>query len=559
MFGAGGGTSSYREIEETDVIVLWGSNAREAHPIFFHHLMKGLDNGARMYCIDPRRTSSSRFADAWLGLDVGTDIALANAVGREIIANDWHDRAFIDRATTGFDHYRAAVEPYTLDRAAAITGVPGEAIAELARAYATAEQAQILWTLGITEHHNAVDNVLALCNLALLTGHIGRWGSGLVPLRGQNNVQGGGDMGALPNKLPGFADIVDAEARARFEAVWEAPVPPEPGLHLTLMFEAMERGDLRAVYCIGENPADSEADVTNARKLLADLELLIVQDIFLTRTAELADVVFPASVAWAESDGTVTSSERRVQRVRAAVPPPGEARDDIDIIGELARRLDYDWGKPSPQDLWDELRSLSPLHRGMSWERLEAEGGLQWPCPDEDHPGSPFLHGWLWEPDLGGRQPAPFSVVEHAGPIEELSDEFPLRLTTGRALDSYNTGVQSGSLESPIRSGDTIDVSEADAARLGITAGMRVRVTSPRGSVEMPARIDPGLPEGLTFTTFHFPELVDVNQLTNDAWDKRSGTSEFKAASIRIEPLAAASPGSGPAAVVDGSGAGAGG
>ncbi len=538
MFGAGGGTASYREIEETDVVLLWGSNAREAHPIFFHHLLTGLDNGARLYCVDPRRTSSSRFADVWLGLDVGTDIALANAVGREIIAKGWHDEAFIGRATTGFDAYRAAVEPYTLDRAEAITGVPASAIAEMAEAYATAETAQILWTLGITEHHNAVDNVLALCNLALLTGHVGRWGSGLVPLRGQNNVQGGGDMGALPNKLPGFADLVDPEARARFEAVWGVPVPPDPGLHLTLMFEAMGRGELRAVYCIGENPADSEADVAHARKLLGDLELLIVQDIFLTRTAELADVVFPASVAWAESDGTVTSSERRVQRVRAAVPAPGEARDDIEIIGEVARRLGYDWGSPTPEDLWDELRSLSPLHQGMSWERLEAEGGLQWPCPAEDHPGSPFLHGWLWESDLGGRGPAPFSVVEHAGPQEELSDEFPLRLTTGRALDSYNTGVQSGGLDSPIRYGDTIDLSPADAIRLGVVDGDVVRVTSPRGSLEMPARIDDGLPEGLTFTTFHFPELADVNLLTNDAWDERSGTSEFKAAAIRIEPIA---------------------
>jgi len=541
VFGAGGGTVSYAEIEEADVIVLWGSNAREAHPIFFHHLTTGLDNGATMFCVDPRRTSSSRFADIWLGLSVGTDIALANAVGREIIANGWHDEAFIGRATSGFDAYRAAVEPYTLERAEAITGVPATAIAELAEAYATAEKAQILWTLGITEHHNAVDNVLALCNLALLTGHVGRWGSGLVPLRGQNNVQGGGDMGALPNKLPGFADIVDPEARARYEAVWGVPVPPEPGIHLTLMFEAMGRGDLRAVYCIGENPADSEADVAHARKLLEDLDLLIVQDIFLTRTAELADVVFPASVAWAESDGTVTSSERRVQRVRAAVPPPGEARDDIEIIGELARRLGYDWGRPSAEDLWDELRSLSPLHRGMSWDRLEAEGGLQWPCPTEDHPGSPFLHGWLWADDLGGRDPAPFSVVEHEGPKEQLSDEFPLRLTTGRALDSYNTGVQSGGLDSPIRYGDTIDVSPADAERLGIGDEDLVLVSSPRGSVEMPVRIDRGLPAGLTFTTFHFPELVDVNLLTNDAWDKRSGTSEFKAAAIRIEPLVPAS------------------
>ena len=538
MFGAGGGTSSYQEIEETDLIVLWGSNAREAHPIFFHHLLKGVDNGARMFCVDPRRTSSAKFADVWLGLEVGSDIALANALGREIIAADLHDTAFIEHATQGFDAYAEAVDRYTLDHASAITGVPADAIRDLAHAYATAETAQLLWTLGITEHHNAVDNVLSLCNLALLTGHIGRWGSGLVPLRGQNNVQGGGDMGALPNKLPGFADVTDPEARARYEQAWGTTIPPEPGLHLTLMFEAMERNELRALYIIGENPADSEADITHARALLEGLDTLVVQDIFLTRTAELADVVLPASAAWVESEGTVTSSERRVQRVRPAVKPPGEARDDIEIIADLAQAMGHDtWGRPSPEELWDELRTVSPLHRGMSWSRLEAEGGLQWPCPNENHPGSPFLHGWLWEDDLAGRDPAPFSVVEAEGPREALTEEFPLRLTTGRALDSYNTGVQSGRFQSPIRYGDTLDVNPADAEELGVVDGERVAVSSLRGTVEMPVRLQSGLPRGLVFTTFHFPDLVDTNVLTNDAWDRRSGTAEFKAASVRIDKL----------------------
>ncbi len=537
MFGAGGGTVSYNEIHEADVIVLWGSNAREAHPIFFHHLMQGLDNGARMFCVDPRRTSSAKFADVWLGIDVGTDIALANAVAREIIHAGLTDDAFIAHSTSGYEDFAASVEPYTLDVASEITGVPAEAIRELAHAYASGGKSQILWTLGITEHHNAVDNVLALCNLALLTGHVGRWGSGLVPLRGQNNVQGGGDMGALPNKFPGFQDVVDPDARAKFERVYGVDLNPEPGLHLTLMFEAMERGELTAAYIIGENPADSEADVEHARALLTGLDTLIVQDLFLTRTAELADVVFPASVAWAESEGTVTNSERRVQRVRAAVSPPGEARHDLDIVSALAERMGVDLGPSDPALVWDELRSLSPLHAGMSWERLESEGGLQWPCPDLDHPGSPFLHGWLWEDDLGGRDPAPFSVVEHAGPNEELTERFPLRLTTGRSLDSYNTGVQSGGFDSPIRYGDALDVNPTDGRRLGIDDGERVLVSSPRGSVEMAVRFQPDIPEGLTFTTFHFPELVDVNVLTNDAWDPRSGTSEFKAASIRIDKL----------------------
>jgi len=535
VFGAGGGTCSYEEIEEVDVILLWGSNAREAHPIFFHHLLKGIENGARMFAVDPRRSSSAKFADVWLGIDVGSDIALANAVGREIIAADLHDKDFIAHSSSGFDEYKAHVEPYTLEQGERLTGVPAHAIQEMAHAYATAEKAQILWTLGITEHHNAVENVLSLCNLALLTGHIGKWGSGLVPLRGQNNVQGGGDMGALPNKYPGFQDVDDSEAQAKFEAAYGMKLPHQPGLHLTLMFEAMEAGSIKGVYVVGENPADSEADVEHARKLLRGLDILVVQDIFMTRTAEMADVVLPASVGWAECEGTVTSSERRVQRVRAAVSPPGECRHDHEILGELATRLGVDWGTPSPMDLWDELRSLSPLHAGMSYERLENEGGLQWPCPDLGHPGSPFLHGWLYEEDLGGRGPAPFSVTDFEGPKEQLTDEFPLRLTTGRALDSYNTGVQSNAFPSPIRYGDEIDVNPADAERLGIADGETVVVSSPRGSVEMNVRVQVDLPVGLTFTTFHFPELVDINTLTNDEWDPRSGTAEFKAASVRIE------------------------
>ncbi len=524
-------------MEEADVIVLWGSNAREAHPIYFHHVLKGIEAGAKVYCVDPRRSDTARFADLWLGIDVGTDVALANAIGREIIHAGLANTEFIEHSTVHYEAYAESVEPYTLDRVAAITGVPGEAIAELARAYATADKAQILWTLGITEHHNGVDNVFSLCNLALLTGHVGRWGSGLVPLRGQNNVQGGGDMGALPDKLPGFQSIDNDADRAKFENVWGMELNAKEGLHLTEMFEAMEAGTLRAVYVIGENPADSEPNIDLARALLSGLDLLVVQDIFMTRTAELADVVLPASVAWAESEGTVTSSERRVQRVRAAVSPPGQARDDIDILVELAARLGQTWPNTTPESLWDELRTLSPLHAGMSWERLEAEQGLQWPCPSIDHPGLPFLHGWLWADDLEGRDPAPFTPCEHAGPIEELSEQFPLRMTTGRVLDSYNTGVQSDGYDSPIRSGDTLDVSPSDAARLGLVDGERVLVSSPRGRIEMPIRIQSNLPAGLVFTTFHFSDLADINKLTNDAYDPKSGTSEFKAASIRIDKL----------------------
>jgi predicted molibdopterin-dependent oxidoreductase YjgC len=369
VFGAGGGTSSYREIEDTDVILLWGSNARETHPIFFHHLLKGVRKGARLYAIDPRRTSSAAWADVWLGLDVGSDIALANAMGREIIAAGLCNRAFIDRATTGFDAYRRSVEPYTLDHAARITGVTADTIREIAHAYARADRAQVCWTLGITEHHNAVDNVFAIINLALLTGHVGKYGSGLVPLRGQNNVQGGGDMGAIPNRFVGGQDVENADHRATFEREYGTRLPPERGWHLSQMFDAMERGDLRTLYVIGENPAQSEADGTRTLRLLGRLDHIVVQDIFLTKTAELADVVLPAAAAWCESEGTVTSSERRVQRVRKALDPPGDARGDIAILCDLARRLGRDWGAPSSEEIWSEVRRLSPWHGGMSYPR----------------------------------------------------------------------------------------------------------------------------------------------------------------------------------------------
>ena len=537
MFGAGGGTSSYKEIEETDAIVLWGSNARAAHPIFFHHLLKGLSNGARMWTVDPRRTDSAKFADVWLGINVGSDIALANGVAHEIIDAGLENKEFIANATTGFENFAAHVESWTLERTSEITGVPVEAIRDLAHGYASAEKAQIMWTLGITEHHTAVDNVLALCNLSLLTGHVGRWGSGLVPLRGQNNVQGGGDMGALPNKLAGFQDLADEEIRVKFETAWDSKIPPEPGWHLTDMFNAMGRGELRALYVIGENPADSDADVNHAREALEGLDILVVQDVFMTRTAEMADVVLPAALGWAESDGTVTNSERRVQRTRAAIKPPGDARQEIEIISDLARHLgDNSWGQPTAEDLWEELRTVSPMHAGMSWERIENEGGIQWPCPDENHPGTPFLHERLWKQPAEGRL-APFSCVDDQPPIESLDDNYPLRLTTGRALDSYNTGVQTGKYNPPIRTGEALEVSTADAEKLGISTGEKVIVSSRRGSIEMTVEIDPNLPLGLAFTTFHFPELVDVNQLTNSAYDLKSGTAEFKAAAIRVEKM----------------------
>jgi predicted molibdopterin-dependent oxidoreductase YjgC len=469
---------------------------------------------------------------------VGSDIALANAIAREILSQGLEHRAFIARATTGFEEYRAVLEPYTLEYAQQTTGVPAALIRELAHAYARARHAQLCWTLGITEHHNAVDNVRALINLALLTGHVGRYGSGLNPLRGQNNVQGGGDMGAIPNKLPGGQDVEDPASIAKFERAWNAALPRKHGWNLTDMFHAVERGELDTLYIVGENPAQSEADQERALRLLRSLKHLIVQDIFLTKTGELAEVVFPASATWCESEGTVTSSERRVQRCRKALAPPGEARDDIAIICALARRLGHDWPQYSAQQAWDECRSLSPWHAGMSYARLERLGGIHWPCYDEQHPGEQFLHARLWEEPLRG-EPAPFAAVEHDPPVEALDSEYPVRLTTGRRLDSFNTGVQSGGYRSPLRRGETLDISREDAARYRVAEGDAVRVTSRRGSIVIPVRIDPGLRAGLVFTTFHYNDDIATNLLTIDATDPKSGTAEFKACAVRIDPTLA--------------------
>ncbi|EST31973.1 formate dehydrogenase subunit alpha [Streptomyces niveus NCIMB 11891] len=537
-FGSGGGTSSYGEVEHTDLIVMWGSNARFAHPIFFQHVLKGIRNGARMYAVDPRRTSTAEWAESWMGLNVGTDIPLAHAVGREIIHAGLHNKAFIEQATTGFDEYAAEVEPWTLTVAEKVTGVPAAAIRDLAHAYARAERAQLCWTLGITEHHNGTDNVRALINLSLLTGHVGRFGSGVQPLRGQNNVQGGGDMGAIPNRLPGFQDILEPDVRRKFETAWDTVIQPHYGLNLTDMFEAMETGDLRAVYCIGENPAQSEADSEQAVTRMKALDFLVVQDIFLTRTAELADVVLPATAAWCETDGTSTNSERRVQRVRKALDPPGEAREDIDIICDLATRLGHPWKFADAETVWNELRSLSPDHYGMTYDRLTEHHGIQWPCPDTERIEPTYLHGRLWEADPAKRgRLAPFGIVKHDPPVDLTDDQYPIRLTTGRRLDSYNTGVQSGSFASPLRRGEYLELCPEDAELYGVEVGEEVQISSRRGSVRAPVWIDPGLRPGLAFMTMHFPDEVDTNQLTIEANCPIAGTAEFKASAIRIDKL----------------------
>ncbi len=533
MFGSGGGTSSYEDFHNTDLILLVGSNAAEAHPIIFHHIMKGVHRGAELVVVDPRKTLTTRRAHDHLQIQIGSDIALANAMAHVIIRDGlWH-RDFVTQATIGFDAYSASVADWTPERASGITGIAAERIESLAYRYATAKRAIIGWTLGITEHHNAVDNVFALINLALLTGHVGRPGSGLSPLRGQNNVQGGGDMGALPDRLPGFQNVRDPNVRAKFEAAWGVSLAAEPGWNQTQMFDAMQEGHLKGLYVIGENPIDSEANGHHMRSLFEDLDALVVQDIFMTATAKLADVVFPARVSFAESDGTYTNSERRVQRVKAARQGPGQSQDDLWIVTALARAMGVPWEFQDAASVFDEMRHLAPNFRGMTYERLEKLHGMQWPVPSEDHPGSPVLHTRLWEEHVDPK--APFTPVDWQPPVETPTPDYPFMLTTGRRLAFYNTGVQSNGYDHPHNIGEWMEIHPHDAEMLGVADGDTVAVISRRGRVEVPAYYSPNVNRGTVFMSFHFPDHVGTNLLSIDATDPKSGTAEFKAAAVRIE------------------------
>jgi predicted molibdopterin-dependent oxidoreductase YjgC len=468
---------------------------------------------------------------------VGTDIALSNAIAREIIHAGLANDGFIKRATYGFEEFARGVESYTLDYAERETGIPAEMIREAAHLYARADRAQICWTLGITEHHNATDNVFSLINLALLTGHVGRYGSGVNPLRGQNNVQGGGDMGAIPNRFVGFQDIRDPEVCDKFTRAWGVPQKNEYGMTMTQMFEAMGHGDFHGLFIIGENPVQSEADQDHTIALLKGLSHLVVFDIFLTKTAQLADVVLPSVAGWCESDGTVVNSERRVQRIRKALEPPGDARQETWVLAEIAKRLGTDWGHPEPEEIWGEVRELAPhMFGGMSYARLESENGLQWPCPEESHPGTMFLHDRLWQEPLEGPR-VPFSVVEHELPVERPDAQYPFMLTTGRRLSDYNTGVQSGGFDSPLRRSESVQMHPTDANRFEFADGEPVRISSRRGSVVAPVRFDTTLKPGLVFMTFHFQDEVSTNLLTIEASDEKSGTAEFKACAVKIESL----------------------
>jgi predicted molibdopterin-dependent oxidoreductase YjgC len=572
-FGAGGATTSYEELENSDLIICWGSNTQECHPIIYNHMRRGVKNGAKMVVVDPRKIDQTKKADKWLPVNVGTDICLANAMGHVIIEEGLHNEEFVERATEDFEEYREKVAGYTPEYAEQITGVPAEDIREVARMYATAERATLNWTLGVTEHHNGADGVFALINLGLLTGHVGKYGSGLNPLRGQNNVQGGGDMGALPDKMVGGWLWNDLEAHELFEEVWGAPLPEKVGKNQAEMMEAVERGEIRCMYVIGENPAQSDADEHYHDKLFESLDLLVVQDILMTKTARMADVVLPAAASWAETEGTVINSERRVQRVHKVVDPPGEARPDEFIIQDLANRMGVNWSFETAEDVWNEVRRLAPKFSGISYERLEKYGGIQWPCLDgsfeeisditpkeqlaastrgaknaegtaitsdvveKSQVGTKFLHAQLWADEVEKR--APFHPVDHEGPVEMPDEEYPYQLTTGRRLAFHNTGTMTQDYKKVKDPEELLEICEEDARKLGIEDGDFARVSSRRGTVpKVKARVTDRVRPGLVFLGYSFPDQVPTNVLTINAVDPLSGTAELKACAVKIEPAA---------------------
>jgi len=522
-------TNSISDIAEADFILALGTNTTETHPVISLFIRRALARGATLVVADPRRTELAEMAAVHLQHRAGTDLALLNALAHVIICEGLYNREFVEQRTEGFEELQAAVLDYTPERVEKITGVPAEAIRRVARGYARADKATILYTMGITQHVTGTDNVLAVANLALLTGHIGRPGTGVNPLRGQNNVQGACDMGCLPDLLPGYQRVTDAAAREKFSAAWGRRVPEAPGLTVGEMFEAALAGRLRAMYIVGENPALSDPDADHVRRALERLDFLVVQDIFLSETAALADVVLPAA-CFAEKDGTFTNTERRVQLVRKAVDPPGRALPDWQIVCRLASAMGYPLNYPDAAAVMEEIARLTPPYGGISHRRLAA-GGLQWPCPDPEHPGTPYLHARDFARGRGK-----FHAAKYLPPAEEPDDDYPLLLTTGRRLFHYHTGTMSrrvGGLEELLPE-ERVEVNPGDLAAAGLSDGEEAVLRSRRGAIRVRVRADETVPPGLVFVSFHFRE-VPVNRLTNPARDPRARIPELKVCAVRLE------------------------
>lgn len=532
-FGSGAMTNSLPELTEAQCIFIIGSNTTENHPIAAKWIFRARAAGTKLIVADPRHIQMAELADIAIQHNLGTDVALINGLMHIIIKEGWHDQEYIEERTEGFDELAAKVEEYTPDKVAEITGIEPETLRAIAEMYAKSKPAAIIYCMGITQHTTGVDNVKSLANLAMLTGNVGVLGAGVNPLRGQNNVQGACDMGGLPNVFSGYQPVADEVANEKFSKAWGKDLPKKPGMTVTDMIPAILEGKLKALYIVGENPMVSDPDSHHVEEALKKLDLLVVQDIFLTPTARLAHVVLPGT-SFAEKSGTFSNTERRVLLVREAIPPKGESRPDWEIIQDLSTRLGYPMNYSSPEDVFEEIRQLTPSYAGITYERLAAQG-LQWPCPTEDHPGTQFLHK-----DRFTKGKGTFAAIDFKPPAETVDKDFPLWLTTGRVFMHYHTGTMtrvSPTLHHELEEG-YVEMNPTDARHMHIKDGERVQVSSRRGSIQLKAKVKDTINRGVVFIPFHFVESA-ANVLTNPAFDPTAKIPEFKACAVKVEKLAA--------------------
>jgi formate dehydrogenase alpha subunit len=531
-FGSGAMTNSIAELENSDCILVTGSNTTETHPVIATFIKRAARlNNKNIIVIEPRRIDLVRHAALWLRQRPGTDIAVINGLMNLIIQENLHDQAYIAERTENFEALRETVAKYTPEYVEQISGVPAADLRRAARLYGQAKAASIVYAMGITQHTTGTDNVKTLANLAMLCGNVGIESGGVNPLRGQNNVQGACDMGGLPNVFPGYQPVTDANARAKMEAAWGVKnLPDYVGLTMTGMVPAIPEGKIKALYIVGENPVISDPDSDHLVKAFQKLDFLVVQDIFLTETAQLADVVLPATT-FAEKDGTFSNTERRVALVRQVIPPLGDSRPDWQIIAEISRRLGYPMDYANPEAIFEEIRQVTPSYAGITYARLEAEGGLQWPCPTTEHPGTVYLHRGQFSRGKGA-----FFAIDHRDPAEMPDADYPLVMTTGRLLYQYHTGTMSR--RAPGLEGKApecqVEITAGDAARYGIVDGEPVRVKSRRGELVARALVSPKAVAGTIFIPFHFHEAA-VNKLTIAALDPVAKIPEYKVCAVHIE------------------------
>ncbi|HEY5658174.1 MAG TPA: formate dehydrogenase subunit alpha [Myxococcota bacterium] len=531
-FGSGAMTNSIAEVADAQCIFAIGTNTTSAHPVLATRMWQAVRRGADLIVANPKEIDLCRWATVYLRNRPGSDTALMMGMARVIVDEELYDREFVAQRCEGFEELRKSLEHYDLDFVERISGVPKRAIARAARIYATRKPAAIFYAMGVTQHTHGTDNVLATSNLALLTGNAGRASSGVNPLRGQNNVQGACDMAALPNVLPGYQKVGDAEKRGRFESAWGCSILPDPGLTHVEMFRAMLSGQIKALYSMGENPILAEADANHVREAIEKLEFFVAQDIFLTETAELADVVLPAA-AFAEKEGTFTNTERRVQRVRKAVEPPGEAKPDWWIICQLAKKMGisgFDFSEP--EEILREAASLTPQYAGIDYERIERVG-LQWPCGAPDHAGTPFLYAEKFSTPNGKAQ---FKPLEYRASAENPDAEYPLVLTTDRSLYHFHTSSMTGRVAGLVSAHpeERLLIHPSDAEKWGIADGEEVAVASRRGEIRARARVSDICPAGVVSLTFHFANSP-TNQLTHAALDPVAKIPETKVCAVRIQ------------------------